>query len=640
MKKIISGILILLNISVIAGNKKDSIQDNPIIPFNWLINPPPPSANYLPVYQSAGFLIPSYFYQKSGTVRDTGGSIAIPVGMYVQGASQLSIFDPNYLGSDGNIELSTDNEVQAEPYIQLNSSAGTARIACGVTSDQMLLGSSLGSKVAITSSNGKVSLTGTHTITLDLNTLTTGNYTAQFPNKSGTQTFAFLSDVPSISGLWSLTGNSGTTVGINFLGTTDNQPLQFNVTRQSGYIDSIGRTDFGYRALYNVTTGINNTAFGTGALFTVSTTIGNVGIGYRAGYLARANKTVIIGDSAGYGTRGDGSTHIGYQTGFSGSTGIHNTNVGAQAGYTAAQASSNTTLGYQAGYLNTGDQNIFIGDSAGSANTSGAKNTYIGYQATGTATLTNATAIGSTASATLSNQVSLGNSSVTSFLFEGGANNTLPTNFVVPTLAAGTGAKSTQLANANFVMNNPSDYNTLLYKALGSVILSQDFPVMLSTTVTTLSNQQLIFVAIYVKDSMTITGVKWSQATQGSYTATGYNGFGLYTYSAGTLTLVDSTTSSTTIWKATANTVTNIAFASTYLAVSGVYYIGILYQESAQTTAPTIAAATAMNSGISTLDFTNSAALGFVQNAQTIMPATRPTSAFTVASSLQWIALY
>ena len=34
-------------------------------------------------------------------------------------------------------------------------------------------------------------------------------------------------DPSAVAGAWLITGNSGTTAGTNFLGTTDNQPLVF-----------------------------------------------------------------------------------------------------------------------------------------------------------------------------------------------------------------------------------------------------------------------------------------------------------------------------------------------------------------------------------------------------------------------------
>src|ERR1700748_1317272 len=85
---------------------------------------------------------------------------------------------------------------------------------------------------------------------------------------------------------WSLTGNSGTTQGTNFLGTTDAKTLTFKVNNQvSGYIDyTAGKANtafgdqalksgngssnaaFGFKSSFSNTTGKNNTALGAYAL--------------------------------------------------------------------------------------------------------------------------------------------------------------------------------------------------------------------------------------------------------------------------------------------------------------------------------------------------------------------------------------
>jgi hypothetical protein len=70
---------------------------------------------------------------------------------------------------------------------------------------------------------------------------------------------------------WGLTGNSGTTVGTNFVGTTDNVSLAFKVNNQSsGFISSDNNTllaFYGYQAgNVGISSGIANAAFGFRAL--------------------------------------------------------------------------------------------------------------------------------------------------------------------------------------------------------------------------------------------------------------------------------------------------------------------------------------------------------------------------------------
>ncbi|MEI6489798.1 MAG: hypothetical protein WCP52_12595, partial [Bacteroidota bacterium] len=66
---------------------------------------------------------------------------------------------------------------------------------------------------------------------------------------------------------WSITGNAGTAMATNFIGTTDNHALRFKVNNtNAGIIDnSTGITGFGYRALFQ-NTGAANTAMGYMAL--------------------------------------------------------------------------------------------------------------------------------------------------------------------------------------------------------------------------------------------------------------------------------------------------------------------------------------------------------------------------------------
>jgi len=73
---------------------------------------------------------------------------------------------------------------------------------------------------------------------------------------------------------WLTSGNAGTIDGINFLGTTDNVPLNFKVNdQQAGRIDHINaNVFFGYKA-GNSNTGSYNTGTGQFALY--SNTSGN-----------------------------------------------------------------------------------------------------------------------------------------------------------------------------------------------------------------------------------------------------------------------------------------------------------------------------------------------------------------------------
>ncbi|MEO6453900.1 MAG: tail fiber domain-containing protein [Ginsengibacter sp.] len=168
---------------------------------------------------------------------------------------------------------------------------------------------------------------------------------------------------------WLLTGNAGTNASVNFLGTTDNKPLQFKVNNiRAGYIGTLannGNVFWGYQSGLN-TTGHSNIGLGTKALFS-NTTESNL---------------IAIGDSALYNN----------------TTGIFNTAVGSKALYSNNEGSSNTAIGISALYSNTtGVNNTANGFSALSSNTEGRDNTAngsgaLGYNGTGSENTANGSA--------------------------------------------------------------------------------------------------------------------------------------------------------------------------------------------------------------------------------------------------------
>jgi len=124
---------------------------------------------------------------------------------------------------------------------------------------------------------------------------------------------------------------------------------------------------------------------------------------------------------------------------------------------------------------------------------------------------------------------------------------------------------------------------------------------------------------------MTLTGVTWYQATAGSYTASNYNGVGLYYYTAGstTLTLVASSTDDGNIWKATSGTWNSKAFSATYTATEGMYYVAVMYSSSAGT-APAIGGIVAPLGGsgnVYPVNFTSGVKLFGTMNTQTAFPS-------------------
>lgn len=184
-----------------------------------------------------------------------------------------------------------------------------------------------------------------------------------------------------------------------------------------------------------------------------------------------------------------------------------------------------------------------------------------------------------------------------------------------------------------------------IYNALGASIKGEPlYNISDITTSNAMSNQLARFIPVWVSKAGTITGVAWYQSTQGNYTGNNYNGVGLYTCDgAGVLTLVASSTNDGDIWKAAANTWAQKAFATSYVAAAGLYYVGALYCQSAQTTAPALGSASNIsNSAVGNFIFFNSRInISNSLVSQTSLPATIDTSVSgSQTSQRYYFALY
>jgi len=281
---------------------------------------------------------------------------------------------------------------------------------------------------------------------------------------------------------WNLTGNSGTTVGTNFIGTNDANALEFKVNSQkAGWIDyanATAATFFGYQAGFS-NTGTFNTAFGYQALYTNTNgaflgTGGSTAIGYQALYNSNGFWNTATGYQALYSnttgwdntadglhalysnTTGNNNTATGLNALYVNTTGTNNTAVSQSALASNITGSSSTAIGFEAGYKNTADANVFVGDSAGYTNTTGKENTFIGYQANaGSGTYNNSTAIGYGATISASNMIELGNSSVTFTGVNGAAHN----SSYALSVGTGSGNGSVAYCTIGGVWTNGSDRN-------------------------------------------------------------------------------------------------------------------------------------------------------------------------------------
>jgi len=231
------------------------------------------------------------------------------------------------------------------------------------------------------------------------------------------------------AGDWLLTGNSGTTVGTDYLGTNDANALEFKVNGQkSGYIDyatpfgsffgyqagnintTIDNTGFGYRTL-KLNTGTDNTAVGFEALLSNVGGSDNTAVGSGAMIVgATSANSSALGYDALYFNAGSNNTAVGYQALESNTSGINNTAMGVQAAFTSSGGANQiSAFGTYALKNNLAGSNTAIGFSAGVTNTAGSTNTFLGSVADENAgTYNNVTAVGANAYVGASNTMVLG----------------------------------------------------------------------------------------------------------------------------------------------------------------------------------------------------------------------------------------
>ena len=268
--------------------------------------------------------------------------------------------------------------------------------------------------------------------------------TITFPDVTGT----VLLDNTVNGFAWRLLGNSGTTPGTNFIGTTDAQPLIFKVNGQpAGKIDyaSPNTTSFGYQALMSAT-GTLNTAFGYKALTANTSGAANTAVGYNA------LTTNIAGEgNSAFGTNalsvntGGYNTAVGYRALPNNTTGEYNTATGSEALRMLGSGSNNSAYGRMAlGNIETGNNNIAIGLGAGSSTgtvpvTNTENSIYLGANTKASAASSNSNeiVIGYDATGNGSNSVTLGNSSITKTYLRGAVTATTYNGFTLPAVDAG-----------------------------------------------------------------------------------------------------------------------------------------------------------------------------------------------------------
>ncbi|MFI5452286.1 hypothetical protein ACHMWN_09025 [Pedobacter sp. UC225_61] len=176
----------------------------------------------------------------------------------------------------------------------------------------------------------------------------------------------------SISANWSLSGNTGINPSLNFLGTTDLNPLTFKV-------NNIIAASFAPNGSLPSSLNIEAPLFMNGE-----------SILWNGGIAGQFN--LMVGNTKAKTPSGQNNTLIGGNTGLNLGAASFNTFVGAAAG------SENTT----------GNGNTFIGDGAGLLNQTGSSNIAIGKNAGPIGVINNTVALGYGATVKASNSMALG----------------------------------------------------------------------------------------------------------------------------------------------------------------------------------------------------------------------------------------
>lgn len=147
--------------------------------------------------------------------------------------------------------------------------------------------------------------------------------------------------------------------------------------------------------------------------------------------------------------------------------------------------------------------------------------------------------------------------------------------------------------------------------------------------------------AVLVDRTISATGVKWEQYTKGDYTGDKLNGIAIYSESGGTLTLIDSCTRNVNFWKETANTLVTSAFTNGPLTLTeGVYWVAMTYNQSAQTTAPTVGGTSFGSSIFNKMDFSNNKKISGTATVGWSWPATINFSTVTESTTVSLVFLY
>ena len=325
----------------------------------------------------------------------------------------------------------------------------------------------------------RTNVSGNSGVAIGWNALT-NNTTASNLTAVGTQ--SLLNNTTNVATLGTITGGTGYTngtyTGVVMTLSSGSSAITYptaTIVVSGGAVTSVTITSAGvaFKDTTTVLTAPAASIGGTGSGFTVpvatlASGTGNVAVGYQAGY---SNSTGVqitsVGYQAGYSNTTGATTVFGYQAGYSNTTGsllafgqsaaYNNTTgnyssvFGTSALFSNSSGNSLVAIGYSALQANTtGSNSVALGFRAGygnasaNANTTGSNNTYLGYQTVGSANNnTNEMVIGYQAVGLGSNTTVIGNTSTTLTQIYGV---TKSTNYTVATLpsasTSGVGARA------------------------------------------------------------------------------------------------------------------------------------------------------------------------------------------------------
>ncbi|GGG07829.1 hypothetical protein GCM10011344_05480 [Dokdonia pacifica] len=214
---------------------------------------------------------------------------------------------------------------------------------------------------------------------------------------------------PDESADWKTTGNADAISGTHFIGTTNNQEVDFRVNNKF-----VGRlTELGQFELQSDDLSLF-IGFEAGEAYDPDNTASehNTFIGYQAGKATNSGRdNVAVGTlSLTKSTSGDFNTAVGDETLENNTTGSRNTALGNDALRQNSTGGNNTAIGQTSLQGNlSGFNNTGIGINAGTTNQTGSNNVFIGVNANAEETgNSNAIAIGSSAVTGSSNAIAIG----------------------------------------------------------------------------------------------------------------------------------------------------------------------------------------------------------------------------------------